>query len=176
MLLKEMDTSHDGKVSPREFVTMVGNFMEGLRSEQKDQGMRAMRAAAEGLAEEVGRVDALQIPGENLRNELKTVQAELAAAKTAAAADARRIVEHEKTEAEMKEELERLNVEQAERNVCNGMAHMHTQDARMHQYTARSASMHPHMHGNHTLCAHIHTGACLCRHACRPTWPSLRLR
>ena len=102
---------------------MVGNFMEGLRSEQKDQGMRAMRAAAEGLAEEVGQVDALQIPGENLRNELKTVQAELAAAKTAAAADARRIVEHEKTEAEMKEELERLNVEQEERKVCT---HAHT--------------------------------------------------
>ena len=50
VLLKKMDTSHDGKVSPREFIMLVSNFMEGLTAPQRDKGLSAMRTAAEGLA------------------------------------------------------------------------------------------------------------------------------
>ena len=83
-------------------------------------GMYSTLTCPVAVQEEVGQLDALQRPGENLRNDLEAVQAELATAKMAAAADAERIVEHEKTEAGMKEELERLQVEQEERKVWHG--------------------------------------------------------
>ena len=76
VLLKEMDTSHDGKVSPTEFVTMVGTFMDGLAPEPKDQGMRAMRSAAEGLAAQAGekRKQALEKTGAEARAKHKEEQ------------------------------------------------------------------------------------------------------
>ena len=70
-LIDRMDTSRDGKVSPDEFVELVQKVMEGLSEPAKQKGMRAMRAAAEGLVKKA-------------EVELKQLEAALAAAKSAA--------------------------------------------------------------------------------------------
>ena len=45
-----MDLNHDGKVSPDEFVEVVQKVMEELSELSRQKGMKAMQAAAEGVA------------------------------------------------------------------------------------------------------------------------------
>ena len=64
MLLKKMDTSRDGQVSPSEFIVWASNILDGQPTSYLEGAINSMRVAAERLATEAEQAVAKEAPAQ----------------------------------------------------------------------------------------------------------------